>query len=81
MTELEQRIARIEEELRTLEADMRRSGLAMTPELARARRWELGRCMASLYQRWRDLLLVHHSPAAPAHRHLGRSLVHAPRPD
>ncbi len=81
MERLEQRIAQVSEELSRLEREMRRAGLAVTPELARVRRWELGRCVASLYQRWQDFLLLHLAQPAPVYRHLGRPLRHAPRPD
>ena len=81
MKDLDQRIAQLQDELKRLEAEMLRAGLAVTPELARARRWELGRCVASLYQRWHDFLLLHHAPPSTAYRHLGRHWAHAPRPD
>lgn len=81
MENLEQRIAQVAQELKRLEEEMRRAGLAVSPELARVRHWELGRCVTSLYQRWHDFLLLRYVPPAPAYRHLGRSLAHAPRPD
>ncbi len=81
MEQLQQRIAQVSEELRRLEEEMRRAGLAVTPDLARVRRWELSRCVASLYQRWHDFLFLHLAQPAPAYRHLGRPLRHAPRPD
>ncbi len=81
MDRLEQRIAQVSEELSKLETEMRSAGLAVTPELARVRRWELGRCVASLYQRWHDFLFLHLAQPAPAYRHLERPLRHAPRPD
>ena len=80
MNELDQRIAQVTEELKRLEEEMRRAGLAVTPELARVRHWELGRRVASLYQRWHDFLFLHHAPAL-AYRHHGRHLAQAPRPD
>jgi hypothetical protein len=80
MNDLDQRIAQVSEELKRLEEEMRRAGLALTPELARVRRWELGRCVASLYQRWHDFMFLHLSHPA-ANRHMGRTLAHAPRPD
>ncbi len=81
MQDLELRIARVTEELGRLEEEMRRAGLAVTPELARVRHWELGRCVASLYQRWHDFLFLRLAQPAPAYRHPGRGLTHAPRPD
>ena len=81
MKDLDQRIAQLQDELKRLEAEMQRAGLAVTPELARVRRWELGRCVASLYQRWHDFLLLHHAPSSTAYRNLGRHWAHAPRPD
>lgn len=81
MENLEQRIAEIGQELKRLEEEMRRAGPAMTPELAQARRWELGRCVATLYQRWHEFLLLQQAQPAPAYRRLQRPLPHAPRPD
>ncbi len=81
MEGLEQRIAQVSEELKKLEAEMRRAGLAVTPELAQVRRWELGRCVGWLYQRWQDFLLLHLAQPAPAYRPVDRPLRHAPRPD
>lgn len=81
MDDLEHRIAQLSTELKRLEEEMRRAGVAVTPELARARRWELGRCLASFYQRWHDFLQLHLAHPAPAYRHLGRPQTHAPRPD
>ncbi len=81
MTDLDLRIARVADELRKLEEEMRLSGIAVTPELARVRRWELGRCVASLYQRWHEFVFLHVASSAPGYRHLGRPLAHAPRPD
>ncbi len=81
MNDLEQRIAQVSQELKKLEEEMRRAGLAVTPELARVRHWELSRCVASLYQRWHDFLFIHLAQPAPAYRHPGRPLTHPPRPD
>ncbi len=81
MEPLEQRIAQVSEELRKLEKQMRRAGLVVSPDLARARRWELGRCVAWLYQRWQEFLFLHLAQPAPAYRQQGRPLRHAPRPD
>ena len=81
MTDLEQRIAQVAEDLRRLEEEMRRRGLAVTPEMAQVRRWEVGRAIAALYRRWYDFLLARTVPSAAGYRHLRRPLAHAPRPD
>lgn len=81
MDDFERKIAQLAEEVKRVEQEMRRAGLAVTPELARVRRWELSRGLASLYQRWHDFLWLHRTPPAPAYRHLGRPQAHAPRPD
>ncbi len=81
MENLEQRIAQVAQELKRLEEEMRREGLAASPELARARHWELSRSVASLYQRWHDFMFLRFAQPAPAYRHAGRPVTQAPRPD
>jgi hypothetical protein len=81
MQSLEQRIAQVADELKRLEQEMRRAGLAVTPELARVRHWELSRTVASFYQRWHDFMFLRFAQPAPAYRHAARAVRHAPRPD
>lgn len=83
MDELNRSIRRISEELRSLQEELQRAGLVVTPEMARVRPWELARQMSALYHRLQALIALHRgTPAlAPYRREPQRARTESPRPD
>ncbi|MBZ5645748.1 MAG: hypothetical protein LAN37_00830 [Acidobacteriia bacterium] len=83
MDELNRKIARVAEELRSVQEELERAGLVVTPEMARVRRWELARHLGSLYQHLQEFIFLHHgTPSmAPDRREPRRAVAQAPHPD
>lgn len=76
MDDLDRSIARIAEELRGLQDELKRAGLLAGGDAVRVRRWELARPFGSFLGRLHALFHVHQQAHEPR-----RALFQGPRPD